>query len=191
MAKPNVISRDELLRSAAQCIADRGIQALTLKAVAEGANVTQGTVYYHFRNKEQLLMETIQKMCTSSWEELEERHPFWKAALDSAKSRCTPDSLYHRLFYSLVAASMHQDRLKDELGHLLEGENDSLAHHLRDMWKSDQYSGISVETWSVLLNALMDGLALQALLSPRFDAEQVYGDLARLVEKIAGQEGGE
>lgn len=70
MAKPNVISRQELLQSARQVIASHGMQALTLKAVAEGAGVTQGTVYYHFRNKEQLLLELIKEMCQDSWHDL-------------------------------------------------------------------------------------------------------------------------
>lgn len=82
MAKPNVISRQELLQSARQVIASHGMQALTLKAVAEGAGVTQGTVYYHFRNKEQLLLELIKEMCQDSWHDLladaAKAKPFWK-----------------------------------------------------------------------------------------------------------------
>ncbi|WP_095533075.1 TetR/AcrR family transcriptional regulator [Bacillus halotolerans] len=40
---------------------------MTLKSVAEQANVTQGTVYYHFRTKKNLMLEVVRHVCDSSW----------------------------------------------------------------------------------------------------------------------------
>ena len=40
MAKPNVISKQELLE-AQKCVAEKGMDKLTLKAVADQANVSQ------------------------------------------------------------------------------------------------------------------------------------------------------
>lgn len=51
---------------------ENGINKLTLRSVAEGASVTQGTVYYHFKTKEKLMIEIVSNMCESSWGELEE-----------------------------------------------------------------------------------------------------------------------
>ena len=55
MAKPNVVNKEKLLKAAKEIIAEHGMEKLTLKAVAESAQVTQGTVYYHFKTKDQLL----------------------------------------------------------------------------------------------------------------------------------------
>jgi AcrR family transcriptional regulator len=194
MAKPNVVSKQELLRSAQQCVARQGLQALTLKAVAEGANVTPGTVYYHFRSKEQLLLELVQEMCHRSWQHLETdadtADGFLEAALDSAKSRCSHESLYHRLFFSLVAAGFHQEKLRAELSRLLQEENDALASQIRRHWHAEQLGDISAESWALLMNALIDGLALQALLSPTFDAERAYADLEKLIRRQLLPQGG-
>ncbi|MCY8605789.1 helix-turn-helix domain-containing protein, partial [Bacillus sonorensis] len=70
MARPNVTSKNMLIEAAKRCIMDQGLENLTLKAVAEKANVTQGTVYYHFRTKEQLVFEVVQDVCYISWENL-------------------------------------------------------------------------------------------------------------------------
>ena len=45
-------------------------------------------------------------------------------------------------------------------------------------------SQISTETCSILCNALIDGLALQALFNPSFSTDKVYGDLHMLYGKV-------
>ena len=70
MAKPNVVSKQKLIEATQDCIVELGIEKLTLQAVAEKAKVTQGTVYYHFQTKEQLLFEVVQEICRSSWQEM-------------------------------------------------------------------------------------------------------------------------
>ena len=52
MAKPNVVNKEKLLQAAKEIIAEHGMEKLTLKAVAKSAQVTQGTVYYHFKTKD-------------------------------------------------------------------------------------------------------------------------------------------
>jgi len=188
MAKPNVISKSELLASAKQILAEKGLEKLTLKAVAEGANVTQGTVYYHFKTKEQLVLKIVEDLCSSSWENLEKESTagafYLQAALASAKSRCTSDSSYHHLFFQLVANGLHNENSKKQLGNMLDYENEMLAKQLQAVYKQSPVEGITFEHWGILLNALIDGLALQALLSPSFQADVVYEQLERLIHKL-------
>nr|MDH3163626.1 helix-turn-helix domain containing protein [Bacillus licheniformis] len=63
MARPNVTSKETLIEAAKRRIAEHGLDKLTLKAVAEEAKVTQGTVYYHFRTKERLVFEVVRDLC--------------------------------------------------------------------------------------------------------------------------------
>ena len=97
MAKPNVVNKENLLQAAKEIIAEHGMEKLTLKAVAESAQVTQGTVYYHFKTKDQLLLEVTESFCKASWEQLGKDVQLEKA-LQSAESRCVKDSMYHHLF---------------------------------------------------------------------------------------------
>ncbi|GEN34535.1 TetR/AcrR family transcriptional regulator [Aneurinibacillus danicus] len=185
MAKPNVVSKRDLLDSAKTCIVEQGMDKLTLKAVAEGAGVTQGTVYYHFRTKEQLLFEIVKDLCESSWEQVENndapRHQKLQEALKGAHKRCTSDLFYHQLFFSLLAYSFQHEKTKEQLNNLLSFENETLSRQLASLWDTSPVEGVSFDTWGILLNALVDGLAIQALLSDSFPADKVYSELESLL----------
>ena len=183
MAKPNVVNKEKLLEAAKEMIAQHGMEKLTLKAVAESAQVTQGTVYYHFKTKNQLLLEVTESFCKASWEQIGKDGQLEKA-LQSAESRCVKDSMYHHLFFQLVASGLQNDAMKDKIGVLLHYENQKLKEVLNKKIGDTMKTQISTETWSVLCNALIDGLALQALFNPSFSTDKVYGDLYMLLEKL-------
>lgn len=190
MAKPNVVNKQKLLEAAKEIIAENGMEKLTLKAVAESAQVTQGTVYYHFKTKDQLLLEVTESFCKASWEQVGKDVQLEKA-LQSAKNRCMKDSMYHHLFFQLVASGLQNDTMKEKIGELLQYENQELKGVLDKKVGGAIPSQISTETWSILCNALIDGLALQALFNPSFSTDKVYGDLYVLLGKfIALQKGG-
>ena len=52
-------SRKPLLRAAIDCFARLGYQGTTIDRIARDAGVTKGAVYYHFRDKQQLLFEAV------------------------------------------------------------------------------------------------------------------------------------
>lgn len=183
MAKPNVVNKEKLLKAAKEIIAEHGMEKLTLKAVAESAQVTQGTVYYHFKTKDQLLLEVTESFCKASWEQIGKDVQLEKA-LQSAENRCVKDSMYHHLFFQLVASGLQNNAMKDKIGELLHYENQELTRLLNKKIEDRMVSQISTETWSVLCNALVDGLTLQALFNPSFSTDKVYGDLYMLLEKF-------
>ncbi|KXY10107.1 TetR/AcrR family transcriptional regulator [Bacillus paranthracis] len=183
MAKPNVVNKEKLLKAAKEIIAEHGMEKLTLKAVAESAQVTQGTVYYHFKTKDQLLLEVTESFCKASREQIGKDVQLEKA-LQSAENRCVKDSMYHHLFFQLVASGLQNNAMKDKIGELLHYENQELTRLLNKKIEDRMVSQISTETWSVLCNALVDGLALQALFNPSFSTDKVYGDLYMLLEKF-------
>lgn len=183
MAKPNVVSKQQLIQSAKEIIAMQGMEKLTLKSVAERAHVTQGTVYYHFKTKEQQLLAVVEDFCSSSWSELKNDFHI-QTALASAKSRCTSDSLYHHLFFQLVANGLQNEQIKEKLGEMLVYENNELRRGLEILWGKSPINGITFESWSIICNALIDGLALQALFSPSFSASEVYEHVFTLIQKL-------
>ena len=117
MAKPNVISKGDLFKSAKECLVEKGIEKFTLRAVAEKAGVTQGTVYYHFRTKEQLLIDMVQDICENSWNQIktnnnESNETLISNALQSAMSRCSHDSFFHKLFLTLIVSSFNHEKMR-------------------------------------------------------------------------------
>lgn len=191
MAKPNKISKPELLVSAKQCIIERGLENVTLKAVADGAGVTQGTVYYHFRTKEQLLAEVTESIIEESWAamaSLEDGPDKWRAMLEQVKQRCTQESVYQKLFFSILFAGFSNPSISNQIGTMLDKENRYLTD---DLAKADMnLDGIplSPQVLSILINALFDGLAIQALTNDKFDRELVFAEINRLAEHLIKKE---
>lgn len=200
MAKPNVISKQELIEAAKACIVENGLEKLTLKMVADKANVTQGTVYYHFHTKNKLMMDVVKDVCLRSWQEMSHAQTVEfvvPEALNAAKERCRPDSFFHRLFLSLVVFSFNNEEIKQELGQLLMFENKVLSEKIQELmadkhadsgWQGpvleNRLMGVSAGTWAVIINALIDGLAVQSLVSPEFDREKVFAELGVFFQQL-------
>lgn len=186
MAKPNVVSKADLIKSAKECLVNNGIEKFTLRSVAELAGVTQGTIYYHFKTKEQLLLDIVGDVCTNSWDEISQQsNPFkLSQAVESAKSRCKYDSSFHKLFLSLIVSSFNNEKMREQLGEVIHSENNALTKNLLNLWSKSPIDGISVETWSIFINAIVDGIALQALVQKDFPVDKTYEELEILFKGL-------
>ena len=51
--------RDELLDLAAAMFADRGLRATTVRDIADSAGILSGSLYHHFKSKEQMVEEVL------------------------------------------------------------------------------------------------------------------------------------
>lgn len=51
--------RDELLHLAAVMFADRGLKATTVRDIADSAGILSGSLYHHFKSKEQMVEEVL------------------------------------------------------------------------------------------------------------------------------------
>jgi AcrR family transcriptional regulator len=51
--------RDELLDLAATMFADRGLRATTVRDIADSAGILSGSLYHHFKSKEQMVEEVL------------------------------------------------------------------------------------------------------------------------------------
>jgi TetR/AcrR family fatty acid metabolism transcriptional regulator len=56
------VRRDQVARAALAVIARTGVKALTTAAIAREAGISEANLYNHFRNKEDILLETIGKI---------------------------------------------------------------------------------------------------------------------------------
>lgn len=51
--------REELLQLAATMFADRGLKATTVRDIADSAGILSGSLYHHFKSKEQMVEEVL------------------------------------------------------------------------------------------------------------------------------------
>jgi AcrR family transcriptional regulator len=60
--KSRTATREALLRAASQVVIDKGVEALTLDAVAKQAGVSKGGLLYHFPNKDALMGGMVEQL---------------------------------------------------------------------------------------------------------------------------------
>jgi AcrR family transcriptional regulator len=59
MSTPLPSRRDELLDLAAAMFAERGLRATTVRDIADSAGILSGSLYHHFKSKEQMVEEVL------------------------------------------------------------------------------------------------------------------------------------
>jgi TetR/AcrR family transcriptional regulator, cholesterol catabolism regulator len=59
--RPIVSRRDELLELAATMIAERGLKSTTVRDIADSAGILSGSLYHHFKSKEQIVEEVLRE----------------------------------------------------------------------------------------------------------------------------------
>ena len=59
MTSPAPSRRDELLDLAATMFAERGLRATTVRDIADSAGILSGSLYHHFKSKEQMVEEVL------------------------------------------------------------------------------------------------------------------------------------
>lgn len=60
--KSRSATREALLRAASQVVLDKGVESLTLDAVAQQAGVSKGGLLYHFPNKDALIKGMVEQL---------------------------------------------------------------------------------------------------------------------------------
>jgi AcrR family transcriptional regulator len=59
MTEQPLSRRDELLDLAAKMFAERGLRATTVRDIADSAGILSGSLYHHFKSKEQMVEEVL------------------------------------------------------------------------------------------------------------------------------------
>lgn len=86
--------REEILSVAADLFARKGFEGTTVRDIAEAAGILSGSLYHHFRSKEQIMEEIF----TAYFDEVEER---WADVLDDSSD---PAEQFAEMLRELVLA---------------------------------------------------------------------------------------
>ena len=172
--------RQQLIESTISSIAKRGLSDTTMGDVAKGAKLSHGIVNFHFKSKDQLLVETLRTVT-------EEYRSVWARAVDKAgpgvagklaalyladldPAVCTRKKLavWHAFYgeaksrpiYREICDASDQERM------------DAGVDLVRRIIAEGRYRHLDPEATALGLDALTDGIWLQVLLSTgKFDRE--------------------
>jgi len=179
MAKPNVVTKESLLEAANDCLVENGMQGFTLRAVAKYADVTQGTVYYHFRTKEQLLVDMATHMKEMSLTHLEEKN-YLDTVIQVKKSNEKKATFHYKLILMLTVIGFDYPEILEEMNVVSKEQAKNIKRHMVEQWDESPIAHISDDLWGVLIQSLIDGLAYRAVQSD----EYTIGELFRAANEL-------
>lgn len=116
-------TRDGILDAAESCFQELGVAGTTLEKIGARAGYTRGAVYWHFKNKGEVLAAVMQRC----------RVPFMqKLELASSASRGTPVEDLRSLMYNAWRELEESPRLRGLLGIMLRNDLSEACQCLRE-----------------------------------------------------------
>lgn len=187
---PDADSREVILASAERLMARKGIRDSSLAEIAKAAGISRGTLYYHYRSKEELILDIAEghmRSLTGKFVSMAESRADMglSALLERLFSEILADDtrsslhlhIMHEVFEGSEAIRKRMDSSYGEWLSLSEAQLRKLGIASRDL-----------KDVSRLVIAAIDGLILQKKVSPRpedVQARRIARILAEGIEKRA------
>src|SRR5580765_1236585 len=184
-------SRKQLMMAAIDCFARLGYQGTSIDRIARDAGVTKGAVYYHFRDKEELLFEAVKDRVGGFEQQVLEEVSPTRDALE--KLRHVVDACFfhatvsnHRRFIItlMIEALDTNPRLSAEFRNILRRMRAFLANVVR---RGQQRGTLRVDVAPEAVAAVLAAGIIGAEVQHYQDPEEI--DLRRVLDTLVEQLG--
>jgi AcrR family transcriptional regulator len=197
--------REDILRAAYDVAARRGVQALTLRAVATRAAVSHGTVLFHFRRRDELvgtlldrvLYATVVLRVPDAVGRLTRPSERLQALLHAEMDRLSGEPSHFRLFLEYWTLGVRHATIRKRIGAALESYRGAFKTFAEPVVEAERESrarrrgssnGVQLATSdgvAAVTVSLVHGCALQAVIDPKgFDVQQHFAAAARMLDRF-------
>jgi len=205
---PEEHRRKDILRAAYDVASRRGVEALTVRAVATRAAVSHGTVLFHFNRRDALVMSLLDSVLDATTvlrvpdevERLGRPADRLRSLLRTEMERLSNDPRQFRLFLEYWALGVRNAIIRRRVSAALERYRAAF----RAMGKAAAYDGATTrrrgtnrlrdvatgtpDVVAAVAVSLIHGCALQAVIDPKaFNVEQHFDTAARLLGAFANE----
>lgn len=182
---PEEHRRKEILRAAYEVAARQGVEAITVRAVAERAAVSHGTVLFHFNKRDKLidsLLDTVLDATTvlrvsTDIERLTRPAEQLRALLWAEMERLSDDPRHFRLFLEFWALGVRSTTIRRKVSAAIERYRSAFRAVAESLVGPDGVAAVAV--------SFIHGCALQAVIDPKtFSVQQHFDTAARMIEGL-------
>ena len=180
-------TREKLMAAAAELVAELGWGRVTTRAVAERAGLPHGAVSYHFRGKQELLIEAAMFAFARA---VPAEHFTGLAGVEDliglisaeVADRDAIDPVLSRLMLEAMREAERDSVLRQQMSEMLSHYRELMVQTVRaDQERGVVFNDASAEAIATLLGAVGDGLLLHALLDPELDVHAALDALRVLL----------
>ena len=199
--------REGILRAAYDVAARQGLEALTIRAVAARADVSHGTVLFHFTRKHELVSGLLDRVMYATavlripdtvaqiTRPTERMHALLRAEMD----RLSTDPRHFRLFLDYWTFGVRNASIRQRVRAALEAYRSAfrdLAEVVITAGGSSSSNGriapstgttpVTADGVTAVAVSLIHGCALQAVIDPKgFDVRQHFDAAARMLDRLS------
>jgi len=197
--------REDILRAAYDVAARHGVEALTVRAVAERADVSHGTVLFHFRRRDELVATLLDRVLYATAvlrvpdavERLTRPSERLHALLRAEMDRLSGEARHFRLFLEYWTLGVRNAAIRRKISAALaayragfrtlaegvvDAERESRARQKVGAPNGQPATPDGVAAVAV---SLVHGCALQAVIEPKgFDVQQHFDAAARMLDRL-------
>lgn len=181
-------TRAKLLNAAALCFAEKGFSGCSIADIAKRAVVAQGTMYVHFKNKEELFKTMIEAEHAQGADKARQAigaEPYLDGIID-LMSDCIRDVGFpvdHRLWTEILAVTARDPSIRQTFAASDKAMRGVFVELLQKAAEAGEIeSALDFDAVSIWLYALVDGLIARTADDPGFDFTshlQVFETLVR------------
>jgi TetR/AcrR family transcriptional repressor of bet genes len=198
--------REDILRAAYDVAARQGLEALTLRAVAARADVSHGTVLFHFKRKHELVNSLLERVlyATAVLRIPDEIHQITRpserlhALLRSEMDRLSTDSRHFRLFLEYWTIGVRNATVRQRIRAALDAYRAAfkeigaeVVNAELSVTRNRERQGndpVTVDGVAAVAVSLVHGCALQGVIDPKgFDVHQHFAAAAQMLDRLAHQ----
>mgnify|MGYP004717472757 CR=1 FL=1 len=178
-----------LISAAAECFAEKGFNATSVRDIATRAGLSLGAMYTYFKGKDELISAIVleeQKTALAAQNQpLSGTH---LQRLCKLLESCIGDVGYpasHRLWVEIMAESARNSVLRDTFIASDKVMRQGIARMIKDGIEAGEFSAdVDAEAMTILLFAILDGLIARKAINPIFSAETEIATFRRTIQKM-------
>jgi AcrR family transcriptional regulator len=180
-------TREKLMTAAAELIAELGWGRVTTRAVAERAGLPHGAVSYHFRGKQELLIEAAmftfaRAVPAEEFAALAGVEDFIGLVSAEVADRDAIDPVLSRLMFEAMREAERDAALRERMRATLAHYRELMIATIRaGQERGTIFAGVPADAVATLLGAIGDGLLLHVLLDPDLDVHPALDALRALL----------
>ena len=202
---PEEMRREDILRAAYDVAARQGLEAVTLRAVAARADVSHGTVLFHFKRKRELVASLVDRVLYATAvlrvpdavAQITRPSERMHAMLRAEMGRLSAEPRHFRLLLDYWTIGVRNATIRQKIRAALEQYRAGFSD-LADAIVTGEYrpsrrratqggEGPAVTVGGVagVAVSLIHGCALQAVIDPKgFDVEQHFDAAAQMLDRL-------
>lgn len=182
-------TREKLLTAAADCFAEKGYDGCSVADIVTRADVSQGTLYVHFKNKEDLFIAMIAEEHGQGAEKARRASgsaPYLQGVV-AIMTDCIRDvgfPIDHRLWTEILAVAARDRAVREAFAVSDKAMRKEFIHLLEKAAAAGEIDGsLDLDAVSVWLYALVDGLIVRTASDAAFDFKKHAAVFEMLVRR--------